>query len=113
MLPEQVYAQIPGNRTLYIEKIHAKTDTAGYLEDWSANVAIYEKSERVKQGVLGPNKPLFHRGAGIYLKSISLRTRPVAFLMVNKDPGAFWALIGGILFTAGCAILLVLKWKKG
>ena len=32
--------------------------------------------------------------------------------MVNKDPGAIWALVGSVLFMLGSITLLALKWKK-
>jgi hypothetical protein len=32
--------------------------------------------------------------------------------MVNKDPGALWALAGGMLFIIGSSVLLALKWKR-
>jgi uncharacterized membrane protein len=49
---------------------------------------------------------------GVYLKSFDLQDRPIAFLMVNRDPGAVWALAGSVLFIIGTSIILVLKWKK-
>ena len=63
-------------------------------------------------GGLGPNRPLFVGGTGIYLKSFSFEGAPVAVLMVNKDPGALWALAGSILFAMGSVTVLLLKWKK-
>jgi hypothetical protein len=32
--------------------------------------------------------------------------------MVNRDPGAIWALAGSVLFMIGTAIILALRWKK-
>jgi hypothetical protein len=48
----------------------------------------------------------------IYLKSVQSMPLPAALLMVNKDPGAVWALVGAVLFTLGSGTLLALKWKK-
>jgi hypothetical protein len=89
-----------------------QVDDRGNLKDWAAVIGIYENDRLVATGVLGPNAPLFYKGMGVYLKSFDLRDRPVALLMVNRDPGALWALAGSVLFMAGTIVILVLKWKK-
>jgi cytochrome c biogenesis protein ResB len=111
-MPEDSFARLPENRGLYLQRIRVQTDTAGFVQDWAAEASLYENSSLVKRGTLGPNRPLFYKGTGIYLKSLSLETGPVALLLIAKDPGAIWALAGGILFTLGSIALLVLKWKK-
>jgi cytochrome c biogenesis protein ResB len=112
MMPEGAYAKLPDGRTLHVKEVRAELDPRGFPRDWAAEVHVFENGGRAAAGVLGPNRPLFHRGTGIYLKSFELTPSPVAFLMVNKDPGAVWALAGGVLFTLGSVILLVFKWKK-
>lgn len=112
MMPEGASTALPENRGLTLQKIHVQTDAAGYMSDWAASVSLYENNTFATSGILGPNKPLFYKGTGIYLKSLSFERGPAAFLMVTKDPGAVWALLGGMLFMAGSVILLVLKWKK-
>lgn len=112
MMPEGAYAPLPEDRALYLKEIHAQTDASGYLLDWSAEADLFENNERVKSGTLGPNKPLFYQGVGIYLKSLNNERGPAAFLLIAKDPGAIWALIGGILFMLGSMTLLALKWRK-
>jgi hypothetical protein len=74
-------------------------------------VALYQNNELLAAGTLGPNQPLLYRGMGIYMKSFEFEPRPYAVLLVAKDPGAIWALTGGILFILGAIMLLVLKWK--
>jgi len=66
----------------------------------------------VKSGTLGPNSPLFWGGTGIYLKSLNFDRGPAALLLIAKDPGAIWALVGSVFFTLGSVTLLALKWKK-
>jgi cytochrome c biogenesis protein ResB len=46
------------------------------------------------------------------MKSFELEPRPFAVLLVAKDPGATWALTGGVLFMLGAVTLMALKWKK-
>jgi hypothetical protein len=112
MLPVEAYAKLPDNRSLYLNDLRPLADDRGNLRDWAAVIAIYENDRRVATGILGPNEPLFYKGMGVYLKSFDLRERPIAFLMVNKDPGALWALGGSVLFMIGTMIILILKWRK-
>ena len=112
MMPEGGFARLPEGRTLSLQKITVESDPAGYMQNWSAHVSLYENNEVVKSGTLGPNKPLFYKGVGVYLKSLNFERGPAALLMINKDPGAIWALIGGVLFMLGSITLLALKWKK-
>jgi hypothetical protein len=111
-MPEGAFARLPEGRGLLISKINVKTDSAGYLQDWAAHVALYEQNEVVKTGTLGPNQPLFFRGTGIYLKNVTFENGPGVFLLIAKDPGAIWALVGGLLFMFGSGALAVLKWKN-
>jgi hypothetical protein len=108
-LPEGAYARLPEERTLYLKQLRVQADARGVLTDWAAEVLLYENKELVAAGALGPNQPLFYRGTGIYLKSLSLETGPTAFLVVAKDPGALWALAGGVL---GSAALLAPRWNR-
>ncbi len=112
MMPEGAYARLPEDRGLYLRQVHVQTDTEGYMKNWAADVSVYENGEIVKSGTLGPNRPLFYKGAGIYLKSLSFEGGPAAFLLIAKDPGAVWALVGGGLFLIGSVTLLALKWKR-
>ena len=112
MMPEGAYAPLPEDKALRLEQIHVQTDAQGFMQDWSAEALLYEDGQMVKRGTLGPNEPLFYKGVGIYLKSLNFDKGPTAVLVIAKDPGALWALIGGMLFMAGSITLVVLKWKK-
>jgi cytochrome c biogenesis protein ResB len=112
MLPEGASAKLPEDRALRLLAVRVTLDPAGHPRDWGADVEVYEKGARVAAGSLGPNQPLFYQGTGIYLKSFDLDRVPSALLMVNKDPGALWALAGGMLFIIGSSVLLALKWKR-
>jgi cytochrome c biogenesis protein ResB len=112
MLPVEQLAKLPDGRGLYLNDLRPQVDERGYLADWAAEVFIFENGQRVAAGTLGPNTPLFYQGMGVYVKSFDLQDRPVAFLMVNRDPGAVWALAGSTLFMIGTVIILALKWRK-
>ncbi len=112
MLPEGASVRLPENRVLRLREVRAESDARGYLRDWSASVILFENGQRVADGILAPNTPLFYRGMGVYLKSFDLQPSPMAFLLVTRDPGAVWALVGAILFVIGSLMILFLKWKK-
>jgi hypothetical protein len=112
MMPQGAIVRLPEGRALLLREVHAQGDERGYLIDWSADVSLYERDQLVKSSTLGPNTPLFYGGTGIYLKDLNFDRGPAAVLLVAKDPGAAWALVGGILFMLGSIALLALKWNK-
>jgi len=112
MMPEGAFAPLPDELALRLHQVRVQTDDRGFMRDWAAEVSLYENNRLVKSGTLGPNKPLFYGGTGVYLKSPDFEQGPAAHLVIAKDPGAAWALVGGVLFLLGSVTLLVLKWKK-
>ena len=112
IMPEGAYAQLPEDKALQLHQVRVQTDARGFMTDWAADASLYENNQLVKSGTLGPNVPLFYKGTGIYLKSLNFDRGPAAVLLIARDPGAVWALIGGILFMLGSVTLLALKWKK-
>jgi hypothetical protein len=112
MLPEGAYAQLPEDMALHLKEIRVETNANGYMTDWAAEAQVFKNNARVMTGTLGPNKPLFYNGVGIYIKSLNFEKGPAAFLVIARDPGAIWALAGGLLFIAGSVMLLMLKWKN-
>ncbi len=112
VMPQGASARLPEGVTLHLREVRADLTASGYPKSWAADVILFADGQRVAAGTLGPNQPLFHRGAGIYLKHFELGPRPVAFLLVTKDPGALWALVGAVLFGLGTIALVVLKWKR-
>jgi cytochrome c biogenesis protein ResB len=111
-LPEGAVAQLPERKALYLRAVHADMDPRGFPKDWSAEVTLIENNQPVASGTLGPNRPLLYKGIGIYMKSFELEPRAYAVLLVAKDPGSIWALVGGMIFMMGSLSLLALKWKK-
>jgi hypothetical protein len=112
LLPEGAYTPLPEGRALSLKEIRVQADARGYPTDWAAEVDLFENNVRVATGTLGPNKPLFYNGVGIYLKSLDYERGPAALMVIARDPGAIWALAGGMLFMLGSAMNLVLTWKK-
>ena len=112
VMPEGAYAPLPDDLALRLNQIQVQSDARGLTIGWSVEASLYENNHLVKSGTLGPNSPLFWGGTGIYLTSLNFDRGPAAHLLIAKDPGAIWALVGGVLFTLGSVTLLALKWKK-
>jgi hypothetical protein len=98
--------------SVFFEEIKAEVDSWGYISDWSAGVSYLRDGARFKNDVIRPNSPSFHDGFGIYIKTVRFQPYPVALIEISRDPGAIWALVGGILFLAGMTTLLALKIKR-
>ncbi len=111
-LPEKSYARLPDGRAIYLQSIQADMNPRGMPEGWSAEVTLLDDNVQIASGTLGPNQPLLYHGVGVYMKSFELEPRPYAVLLVTRDPGALWALGGGILFILGALMLLILKWNN-
>lgn len=98
--------------TVRFEEITAEADPSGYISDWSAEISYLREGARFRSDVIKPNSPSFQGGFGIYIKTVRFQPFPAALIEVSKDPGALWALIGGILFLAGMSTLLALKIRR-
>ena len=59
-----------------------------------------------------PNKPSIYKGLGVYVKDLRAYPEKMVLLELSREPGAVWALIGGILFMIGTIMLIILKWKR-
>jgi cytochrome c biogenesis protein ResB len=93
-------------------KINVDMDQRGYIKDWTSDVEYFREGVSLGADRIGPNSPSFEDGLGIYIKNVQLQPYPVAMVEVSREPGAVWALIGGLLFMAGMTALLLLKIKK-
>jgi hypothetical protein len=109
---EGTVLKLPGGESVLFDAIHAETGPAGYITDWSAGISYLRDGTKFKEDVIRPNEPSFYDGSGIYIKTVRFQPFPMALIEVSRDPGALWALIGGILFLAGMTTLLALKIKR-
>ncbi len=104
--------ELSGGTTVLFEEINADVDSSGYVIDWSAGISYLREGVRFKSDVIRPNSPSFNDGFGIYIKTVRFQPFPAALIEVSRDPGALWALVGGILFLAGMSTLLLLKIRR-
>ena len=109
---ENAGLRLPNGNDVLFKRIDADTDPMGYIKDWSADVEYFRANRSLRSDRIRPNSPSFQDGLGIYIKTVQLRPYPLAMIEVSKEPGAVWALIGGMLFMLGMITLLLLKIKK-
>ncbi|RME63995.1 MAG: hypothetical protein D6778_08740 [Nitrospirae bacterium] len=58
---------------------------------------------------IGPNRPYLYRGTGLYLKQFR---GPQVMVELSYEPGALWALAGGLLFMAGSVMVFVFRLRE-
>ncbi len=101
--------QLPNNLAVRFNQVNAAVDASGYVLDWSADIEYFREGRTLSADKILPNSPSFRDGIGIYIKTVKALPFPVAMIEVSKEPGAPWALAGGVMFIAGMVTLLVLK----
>jgi hypothetical protein len=103
---------MPDNSELEIKQIHISFDPYGYLADWRVDVGYLLNGRTTGEDSLMPNKPVFRKGVGVYVRDLRAFPYKMILLEISREPGAVWALIGGILFMIGTFTLLLLKIKR-
>jgi hypothetical protein len=86
---------------VYLENVSQITDESGYTVDWDVVLWWVENGKKTRKDVLKPLRPLYYGSLGVFSKSVSLEPEPSALIRVIRDPGAVWALTGGILLCLG------------
>lgn len=101
--------QLSNGLTVMFDAINMDIDPSGYIREWSAEIKYLRDGRQISSDTISPNNPSFQDGLGIYIKTVQPAPLPAAVIEVSRDPGALWALIGGILFLTGMTTLLLLK----
>jgi hypothetical protein len=104
--------RLPNGSDVVFRKIDVDMDRMGYIKDWSAAVEYFKEGRSSGSDSIRPNSPSFREGLGIYIKDVQRQPYPAAMIEVSREPGAIWALIGGLLFMGGMIMLLLFKIKK-
>ncbi len=94
---------------LEIEKIQFRTTPPGYISDWTVLVKYSVNGRPVSRDSIKPNKPVLLNGLNIIVKDIRAFPHKAVLLQVTREPGAFWALAGGMLTITGIVILIILR----
>ncbi len=103
---EGASSRLPDGTVLQLKKIDYRSER-GYITSMQAIFNI--RGNKEKSISIGPNRPALISGVGVYLKQISLNPVPRALVEISYEPGALWALIGGILFSIGTVLLIGLR----
>lgn len=100
---------LKNNTAVGIKAINISMDSFGYINDWVVDVEYLpdKKTDR-----LMPNKPSIRDGVGIYVKDLRVFPEKAVLIEISREPGAIWALAGGILFMAGTIMLVILRMKR-
>jgi cytochrome c biogenesis protein ResB len=101
--------QLPNSLEVRFNDVKADIDPSGYVRDWSADIEYFKAGRSLAKDRIRPNSPSFRGGIGIYIKTVKISPFPVAMIEVSREPGAPWALAGGVLFMAGMVTLLIMK----
>jgi cytochrome c biogenesis protein ResB len=97
---------------LRVKAIAISTDRLGYLIDWAVDIEYLSEGRLVREDRLLPNQPFFQGGIGVYVKDLRAFPQKLVLLELSREPGAVWALVGGVLFMIGTVTLLMLKMKR-
>jgi len=104
--------QLPNGLDVVFDEIHIDTDQSGFVSGWHANIRYFRRGRYVTRDIIRPNDPSFQDGLGMYIKAVRTRPFPAALVEVSREPGAVWALVGGVCFLGGMIILLVMNIRR-
>lgn len=99
------------NIRLTLENLDLTLDELGLAADWRADLRLEEQGQSVTRQIR-PAGPVYFGGLGFYFKSVAMEEEPVAVLRICRDPGAPWALAGGILLIMGGTAFLYARFRK-
>lgn len=100
LLKQGERAVIPGNIQLALLDVKVWKDQNDYDTDWEAKLA-WTEGGRQTEALLKPAHPRYIGLFGLYSKAVSVEPAQTALVRVSRDPGAVWALLGGVLLCAG------------
>lgn len=103
--------EFPDKVLMVVKSLKFDVGPHNHVTNWRADVQYVSATDGTVLEVdyLAPNKPSFFRGLGVYLKDTRVYPVNAALLEINREPGAVWALLGGVLFMVGTIALLAVK----
>ena len=96
------------NTVLLVKSIDIRTDPYGYVSDWEVGVEYTSDGKTVSDRIR-PNSPSLYKGLNVNVKDLQAAPEKAVLLQISRDPGAVWALAGGMLFMVGILTLAALK----
>ncbi|NOY64838.1 MAG: cytochrome c biogenesis protein ResB [Nitrospirae bacterium] len=97
--------------TLYLERINYSLQK-GYITHMDVDLKYITPEGATMKLKSSPNNPAIIRGTGIYLKDMDIMSAKRVLLQISRDPGAVWALVGGMLFIIGTTLLVTLRIRQ-
>jgi len=98
-----------GGTLLKVKDINIKLDYYGYVSDYAVDIEYLSDGKVIAQDVIRPNDPSDITGLNIIVKDLRPYPNEAVLFQIHSEPGALWALIGGILFTVGIVTLILLR----
>lgn len=114
-VPQGSFAPVGGTGLiLRLDRLDVAMAPEGYPRDFAAAVTLFRDMTPVASGTIRANRPLFHDGYGIYLKTFGPTPwgAPYAVFDANSDPGAAAILVASVLFTAANLLYLALPARR-
>lgn len=94
--------RVEGNASVTLENVSVTEDENGYVIDWEAKLRWLKDGKGTGIMSLRPSRPLYVGGYGLYSKSVLVdKEGSSALIRVSRDPGALWALLGGLMLCVG------------
>jgi cytochrome c biogenesis protein ResB len=109
---EGTRASLPNGVVVKVNKLDIKLSPLGFPLDWRADIEYQRDGKVVKSDYSAPNRPSFFEGYGVYLKQVRPYPMRAALIEVTREPGAPWALGGGVIFMLGNIALVGLKMSR-
>lgn len=108
---EMTLASLPDGGRFGVAAISVTTTPQGMPIGFSSELVpdLNRPAERI---VISPNHPWFSRGFGVYIKQAEAYPFKRALLEIHHDPGAAMALAGGLFFTIGNVLLVMIRSKQ-
>lgn len=103
---------LPDGTAVQVAAIDLAIDPSGYLRDWTLRIEYVAEGKKVRDARIRPNSPSFYGNTGIYVKDLRAHPEKLALLEISREPGAPWALAGGIAFMSGTVALLFIKMRR-
>ena len=97
-------ADIAPGLQVFLSQVSAEVNEAGTSTQWLAEIELYKEGRVIARRALAPARPVFVDGLGLFFGTFNEGDKgrsPSATIRVTRDPGAIWALVGGILVTLG------------
>lgn len=105
--------QVAGDASIMLEEVTVREDANGYAVDWEAKLRWIEGGVRSDTVGLKPAHPLRFGSYGVFSKSVVVDPNgSSALIRVSRDPGAPWALLGGVLLCIGGAAFIYGRFSR-